>query len=383
MIQTFTNRASSIIREDKPNRVRSETIVAGIPGHVKRVTCGVKLRHTNLADLRLTLVAPDGRECILSSRRGGNVSGTLDLTFDDTAENPVGASTTGTVAPDWPLAGLSGVPAEGRWQLVVDDLVRGDGGQLNEWSLTVETDQGQFTIELEFDGLKQEYKNAFQCAKLIWERAIVGDLPAVTLAGRYVDDLLIFAKGVAMDGRGGVLGQAGPNYIRLSNNLPITGVMEFDTHDLEDMHEDGSLVDVIVHEMGHVLGIGTLWDELVRGMNTNDPVFIGANAMREYGLIIGAEPTPVPVENTGGPGTRGGHWRESVFDSELMTGWLDRGRNPLSRITLAALADLGYDVDMSAADEYRLMELGVRRAMVGRRRDCCVRPPVKNVVEDA
>lgn len=381
MIQTFANIAPAFIDEDKPTRVRSEITVSDLPGRVTSLTCFVKFEHTNLSDLRLTLVAPDGRECILSSRRGGSVPGAVQLRFDDTAESPAGSSMVGSVVPDWPLAGFSGVLAEGRWQLVVDDLVRGGGGELKEWSITVETDHGQFHIELEFEGLKQEHKNAFQRAKMVWERVITGDLPAVTIGGRYVDDLLIFAKGVEMDGRGGVLGQAGPNYIRLSNNLPITGVMEFDTHDLEDMHSDGSLVDVIVHEMGHVLGIGTLWSHLVEGLATDDPVFVGANAMREYGQLIGAPPTPVPVENTGGPGTRGGHWRESVFDSELMTGWIDRGKNPLSRITIAALADLGYEVNMRVADEYRLMQLGARRALMGKRRDCCVRPPVTSVVE--
>lgn len=41
--------------------------------------------------------------------------------------------------------------------------------------------------------------------------------------------------------------------------------------------------------------------------------------MREYAVLIGATvPTPVPVANTGGPGTRDGHWRESVFGNELL-----------------------------------------------------------------
>ena len=35
--------------------------------------------------------------------------------------------------------------------------------------------------------------------------------------------------------------------------------MSFDTADLARMEADGSLTDVILHEMGHVLGFGTLW----------------------------------------------------------------------------------------------------------------------------
>jgi hypothetical protein len=62
----------------------------------------------------------------------------------------------------------------------------------------------------------------------------------------------------------------------------------------------------------------------------------------------------VPVENTGGPGTADGHWRESVFDRELMTGTLDGGvANPLSVISLASMADIEYRrVNYAAADAY-------------------------------
>ena len=48
------------------------------------------------------------------------------------------------------------------------------------------------------------------------------------------------------------------------------------------------------------------------------------------------------------------HWRESVFESELMTGWVDAGQNPLSVVTVSSLADMGYQVDVSSADPYTL-----------------------------
>ena len=59
------------------------------------------------------------------------------------------------------------------------------------------------------------------------------------------------------------------------------------------------------------------------------------------------------MENeSGGPGTRDSHWRNSVFLNELMTGSLSFRANPLSRVTLASLADLGYDVDLDGADDF-------------------------------
>ena len=61
----------------------------------------------------------------------------------------------------------------------------------------------------------------------------------------------------------------------------------------------------------------------------------------------------MPVEADGGSGTRLSHWDETVFDTELMTGWYNSGEtNPLSRITVASMADLGYQVNMAAADSY-------------------------------
>jgi hypothetical protein len=63
----------------------------------------------------------------------------------------------------------------------------------------------------------------------------------------------------------------------------------------------------------------------------------------------------VPVEATGGPGTALGHWRETTFGAELMTGWAGPGTNlPLSRVTVGALADMGYTVNFAAADNYTL-----------------------------
>jgi hypothetical protein len=63
----------------------------------------------------------------------------------------------------------------------------------------------------------------------------------------------------------------------------------------------------------------------------------------------------VPVENTGGTGTADGHWRETVFRSELMTGWISVGSAaPMSRTTISSLGDIGYSVDVSQADPFDL-----------------------------
>jgi hypothetical protein len=224
-----------------------------------------------------------------------------------------------------------------------------------------------FTIEVRFvGGLNARQKQAFTAAADRWTRVIVGDLPAVVVDGETIDDIVILAQGSAIDGPGKILGQAGPTHIRPASAgkaafLPAKGTMAFDTADLKQMQADGTLNDVITHEMGHVLGFGTVWQDkkLLKGAGTTNPSFSGAGAMTEYRTLRGGtgSKTRVPVENTGGPGTADGHWRETVFRNELMSGFISAPGNPLSRMTVASLADLGYQVDVDAGEPYTLPNL--------------------------
>jgi hypothetical protein len=220
-----------------------------------------------------------------------------------------------------------------------------------------------FTIDVRFgDGLTPRQRDAFAAAADRWTRIVVGDLPAVELDGETIDDVLVLAEGADIDGAGGVLGQAGPTHLRPGSMLPARGEMTFDAADLAALEAAGTLDDVIAHEMGHVLGIGTLWEPqgLLDGAGTADPVFTGAGAVAEYAALGGEG--PVPVENSGGPGTAGGHWRESRFGPELMSGFIAEPGNPLSRLTAASLGDLGYRVDLAAAQPYALPPLTGPRA---------------------
>jgi hypothetical protein len=207
------------------------------------------------------------------------------------------------------------------------------------------------------DGLSTSQVEIFNTSAERWSEVIIGDLPSANLNGTKIDDLLIDASGISIDGPGRVLGQAGPTHLRSGSMLPVKGIMEFDTGDLDQLEDNGGLMDVILHEMGHVIGIGTLWQSLglLDGGGSDNPTFCGKGAMREYAdLIDQTKPTPVPVANTGGPGTRDGHWREQTFGDELMTGFLSGASRPLSRLTVASLADIGYEVCLDAAERYEL-----------------------------
>jgi len=222
-----------------------------------------------------------------------------------------------------------------------------------------------YKIEVRFlGGLNTAQKNAFKAAADRWATVIVGDLPSVRVDGEVIDDLLILAQGTDIDGPRGILGQAGPTHIRPASAgkykfLPVKGTMSFDTADLKAMQQDGTLKDVITHEMGHVIGIGTIWERkgLLKDVGQPTVRFVGKNARKEFGKLKKSKAADVPVENTGGPGTADGHWRESVFRNELMSGFIAAPGNPLSRLTVASLLDLGYEVDLSKAEPYKLPDL--------------------------
>jgi hypothetical protein len=178
-----------------------------------------------------------------------------------------------------------------------------------------------------------------------------------------VDDLVIFVNVTPLDGVGGLLGRAGPCFTRNSNNLPIVGIMEFDAADMANMESNGTLTSVITHEMGHVLGIGSLWStlSLLNGGGGGDPFFNGAAGKSAFTQVGGTLVNGVPVENclvgvpaSCGAGTRDAHWREFTFGTELMTGYLAAGANPLSRVTIGSLQDMGYTVSFATADSFTL-----------------------------
>lgn len=204
------------------------------------------------------------------------------------------------------------------------------------------------------------------------------------------DQLFIAADIAAIDGVGNVLGSAGPcnrfsfSIDRPAVQLPVLGAMTFDSADLANMEAAGTLESVILHEMAHVLGIGTLWDfvqapDIPESLIVdpifvdfptdvrpgNSPKFQGHAAKAEF-FVLAASTDDIPVEdgsfasltpaelNAGqGRGSVDGHWRESEFDTELMTPQIDNFvANPLSIMSIRSLEDLGYAVDPSFADAY-------------------------------
>lgn len=368
MKQVFTNEMAVQIEQFASTNVSSTIDVTNIPGQLQRINVTINLVHTFTGDLEIFLIAPNGGSILLVGNEGGSGQNFFDTTFDDGAGVPITEGTApfqGTFQPEQPLANLLNSQPNGTWTLQIQDLAFFDGGVLNSWSLDLMFEDqlstpspSAFSIEVRFlGGLTATQRAIFETAAARWAEVIIGDLPDAVVNGETIDGVLIEARGLSIDGPSGILGQAGPTRLRSGSLLPITGVMEFDIGDLARLEADGGLLNVIIHEMAHVLGIGTLWQlqNLLTGAGSANPTYVGQNGMREFSRLISAQGlTPIPVANTGGPGTRDGHWRETVFGNELMTGFLNFGISPLSRVTVAALEDLGYAVDYGAADMYEL-----------------------------
>lgn len=199
-------------------------------------------------------------------------------------------------------------------------------------------------------------KDVFRRAAARWDNILDTSFDPVMLDDVEIDGVVIAASVAPIDGEAGVLGQAGPTILLPQSERPAAGVMQFDLADVLRLEVEGSFEDVVLHEMAHVLGFGTLWArfDLLSGSGTVNPRFIGAEAAREYAELA-KDPQPgVPVANTGGAGTREGHWRELIFGDELLTGFLSGASRPISRMSVASFADLGYRVDLDAADPYEL-----------------------------
>ncbi len=168
-----------------------------------------------------------------------------------------------------------------------------------------------------------------------------------------VDDHLVLLDVDEEDGVGGILAYAGYCYVRSSDGSPLISAVVFDEADVDTLLHYGSMEDVIFHEIAHGLGfISRYWDYKDLLDDGDDPHFEGDLAVEAFddagGDDYDGEKVPISSPDHS-------HWRKSVFGTEGMTPSLRLGvKNPFSAITLQAMADVDYEVDVSLADDYEL-----------------------------
>jgi hypothetical protein len=216
---------------------------------------------------------------------------------------------------------------------------------------------GKFKISLNFNPTEQDlidrWRSHFTSVFTRWSALIVGGAggAAVTLP---VD----FNAPASVDGSDNILAQGSWTALD-GNRMPKAGRIKIDRADIGLMEQRDIVAAVLAHELGHAIGLGKkLWE--ARGLyheGAGGPSYSGPNAMAVYGEWAGTGPARVPLEDTGGGGTRGQHWRLSTFGNrEAMVGMISAGPRKFSRLTLAGLMDIGYTVNPAAADSFQMGE---------------------------
>jgi len=255
--------------------------------------------------------------------------------------------------------------------IVLDSSVDNDGSGF-VYNTTNVLSESVFRIQVDLSGsYSQDDAQLVESAKNVWQNIITErSQPSLDT------DLHIALSFETMASN--VLGYAYPtHYITNSTNhhIPIKGNMAFNTVNWESqkntMKTNGQNVAfyTILHEIGHILGIGTMWS--LNNLLENDQLkYSGTNALREYKICKNdLSLTHIPLEDDGGSGTAYGHPEEGDenhnsryhdgklhpgLDAELMTGYSEGSDvpEPLSRITIGFLEDIGFKVDYSKADPY-------------------------------
>ena len=190
------------------------------------------------------------------------------------------------------------------------------------------------------------------------------------LTSQALDDISIYVMVGPLDGAGNVVGMSGPCLIRTGSGgwagMPALGAIVLDEADIAQLESDGVLEAVVTREMARALGFSPVaWNfhgflqnpslpedaEPDADTHLNAPLVVAAfNAAGGEGYAG----TGVPIENGAMPGISDTHWRQSVFGDEVMTPYVTGDSQPLSRITLEALYEVGYELDVMMADPFTL-----------------------------
>ena len=245
-------------------------------------------------------------------------------------------------------------------------------------------DPDNFNIDVVFTGHRSEHMDRMvRESAQRWMRVITGDLPDVPLSGNVsppstrcyveegeyrfygtVDDILVFV-GIE-EPYGGVAGRGGACRLRNSSLLPYVGGIRINPQ-YDSRTVNPPATQVATHEFAHALGFGVIWYEkgFLKSPTWRDGLgadthFDGPSAVQAFDAAGGTNYTKsskVPVDNSISPNS---HWRQTyepdiephgVFQKELMSTF---GGPHLSAVTVQSFADLGYEVDVTKADPYRL-----------------------------
>ena len=218
-----------------------------------------------------------------------------------------------------------------------------------------------FDIEIVYlSSFTERQKEHIQYGAKRWMAVITEDLPDYTFAqhwsgqcgdqfyeipaGERIDDLRIYVSQQKEEELGRVAGYGSPQLLREKTHLPVLGCMVFSSG-VPVLHS------LPIHEIGHVLGFGTIWDDfgLLQDQDA-DIHFNGPRAIADFDASGGRGYTgkKVPVDQDRA------HWRHTVLGFQVNDGL------SIPTITVQSLADLGYSVDISQADAYTVFDASAK-----------------------
>ena len=232
----------------------------------------------------------------------------------------------------------------------------------------------------------------------MWETAITGYQPGISV-GTVPISVHPTTSGLAAANYSGTTSQGG--FLLATQgfvNVNINEIENFANWQGVGANGRNYMDELLAHEVGHVLGVGTLW--VGNGVySTNTFHYTGANGLAAYQAEFNQALAFVPVENAGNAGTPNAHWdqlmrsspqegnpsdpwsldpRVGVVDQygrdrglELMTGAIDPdyGEPFLSRFTVESMRDLGYTVakfeDFNGDGAVNLLDRSILLANMG------------------
>ncbi len=229
-----------------------------------------------------------------------------------------------------------------------------------------------------------------------WQKIINGSLPAPETVSRkrllekcnihinetemVIDDIVIFIRTKEIDGPWGTVGSASWCVLD-NNNMPRVGFIIIDSDDIDRYARLRLMEALMVHEIGHSLGIGTIWEiknsqgkyirQWVTPETKSTPWFFERpNAQLAESELTENPLGPFPqVEDVGGDGSARCHWKYEKYPGEVMTQGMHYGKPVVSILTIRSLADLGYEVDVTQADKL-VLEKQKRRLRQERLFEC-------------
>ncbi len=117
-------------------------------GSIQDLNVQINLAHSWDGDLKISLIAPDGKVIVLSAYHGGSGDSYSNTVFDDEAITAItsgSAPFNGVYRPEGLLSAIDGLEMQGIWTLQISDDAGADSGVLYSWSLIIDSN-GTTTI---------------------------------------------------------------------------------------------------------------------------------------------------------------------------------------------------------------------------------------------